>query len=67
MFVAGDVRHGSVKCVASAVDEADRGSGARDAAVFSPSPGSFSVMKQVMPLWAGSASGSVFASRKMLP
>ena len=35
--------------------------------MFSAAPGSFSQMKQVMPLWGGSASGSDLASRKTSP
>ena len=34
---------------------------------FSAAPGSFSVMKQVMPLWGGSAFGSVFISTNTTP
>ena len=34
---------------------------------FSALPGSFSVMKQVIPRWGGSAFGSVFMSTKTTP
>ncbi len=34
--------------------------------MFSLTPGSFSAMKQVIPLWRGSASGSVFTSTKTM-
>ena len=35
--------------------------------VFSETPGSFSAMKQVMPLCRGSAFGSVLTSTKTMP